>query len=230
MNVRSPLPRLALGVVLALALGLAPTATAVATAAGAPASTVKTEATKAKAALAKAVTQVQAGNTTGAQSSLTAVRTHTVAANTDALNLIGKPPADPESDDPPGPPAVAAALKLDATVVTGVAALVDGATARALVKAIRTTLSGVQKHRDTMVNKVVALPPEGAGADYSDGMSDLLPLFKKEVKTLTTDLSAFQLTTSGHAGLQAALTKSQATEKVFAKAYGGGERPAAPRA
>jgi hypothetical protein len=226
MNVRSPLPRLALGAVLALAVGLAPTGTAAASAAGpAPTSTVKAEVTQAKAALAQAVAQVKAGKTRRARTSLTAVRTHTAAANTDALNLIGKPPTDPESDDVPGPPAVTAALKLDATIVTGVAALLNGTTAP-LVKAIKKTLTGVQAPRDTVVNKVVSLKPEGAGADYADGMSDLLPLFKKEVKTLTTDLGAFKLTASGRAGLQTALSTSQATQKVFVKAYGGGERPA----
>jgi hypothetical protein len=229
MNVQSTLPRLAIGAVLALTLGVAPTATAAASAAApgpAPTTTVKAQATQAKQALAQAVAQVKAGNTSGAKTSLGAVRTHTAAANTAARNLIGKPPTDPESDDPPGPPAVTAALKLDATVVTGVAALYNGTTAPALVKAISTTLSGVQAPRNTMVNKVVGLPPEGAGADYSDGLSDLLPLFKKEVKTLTTDVGAFQLTAGAKTGLNAALTTSKATQKVFVKAYGGGERPA----
>jgi hypothetical protein len=194
---------------------------------GGPAgATVKTDVAAAKAALTRATARAGAGDVAGTTSALGVVRTHGRKANTGAKALIGKPPTDPESDDPPGPPAVTAALKLDGAIVSALAPIYRGKPAR-MVKAFNATLGATQASRLPMLRKVAGLPPEGAGADYADGMADMLPLFTREVKVLRTAVRAAPATGSARTGLTKALASATKAKAIVDKAFGGGERTAA---
>jgi hypothetical protein len=194
---------------------------------GSAQATVKTDVAAARAALSRATTRAGAGDVAGTTTALTTVRSHTRHANTGAKALIGAPPTDPESDDVPGPPAVTAALKLDAAIVSAVVPLYGGSRAGTLAGAFNSTLRRAQASRMPMLQQVAGLPPEGAGADYADGMADMLPLFNKEVKVLTTGLQGAPATGKVHAGLTNALARATQAQKIVKKAWGGGERPAA---
>jgi len=216
---------------LALALGVglaAPLTTAPAQAQGAQAvqsPTVAANVKHADAALARAVTQVRAGHLRRARNWLDVVRSHARAANVGALNLIGAPPVDPESDDPPGPPAVTKALKMDYRVGTGAAALFDGRAALGFISTVRRTVAVVQRRRAAVIDKVVGLPAEGARADYADGLTDTLPIFTREVTFFTRALSSFDLAPTARTALDRALARSRDAQAAMERAFGGGERP-----
>ena len=215
---------LTLMLVLGLCLAAVSTTTAQAGTVTARAGTVKGEVKLAQKALAVAVTQTHAGNLDKAKTALAAVRKHGSAANNKALNLIGAPPTDPESDEAPGPPAVVAATTLDYKVSVGVGALFDGSKAAGFVKALRATVGVIQNRRADVLNKVVKLPAEGAGADYADGMADTLPMYTREVKFFQNALSTFNLSDSGREGISRALARARAAKAKVDRAFGGGER------
>ena len=211
---------------LAVALGTGVSTADAATsrqAAGGSAS-VKTYVQAADASLARAVAQTDAHTYAKAIDSLASARRNTRKANVSAQALIGAPPTDPESDDPPGPPAVLAALKLDYRISTGTVALFDGHTDPALVQALRATVSRAQNRRDAVLDVVLALPEEGDGADYSDGMADTLSIYGREVTAISTALHTFTLSPEGRTGLTNALHRATATQARVQHAYGGGER------
>jgi hypothetical protein len=222
-----------LGLVAALVLGL-DMSPATAAPDRSPTSAVRASATapaptqiqRADNAFARAVALIGAGHNGRARKRLAGVQRHTRRANVQAFQLIGAPPTDPESDDPPGPPAVLAAVKLDYRIATGAVALFNGRRQAALVLALRDTVRVAQVRRDVVLDKVIALPPEGAGSDYSDGMSDTLGLFTREVNTIATATTTFTLSASGEVGLNKALARARATKVKVDRAWGGGERPA----
>jgi hypothetical protein len=74
-----------------------------------------------------------------------------------------------------------------------------------------------------MLNVVIGLGPEGAGADYADGMADTLPAFDNEVVMLLSGLETYVLTASGRTGLTNALERATATTNRVNDAFGGGE-------
>ncbi|WP_432476130.1 hypothetical protein [Nocardioides sp. GXQ0305] len=210
------------------ALGAAPAgATAGAVERGATTASVasvRAEATAADAALARTVKRIGLRRYEQAVVSLTGARTHTVRANNQARSLIGAPPTDPESDDPPGPPAVLAALRLDYRMSTGTVALFDGQSNADVIAALRSTLSSAQHRRDVVLADVVALPAEGDGADYGDGMADTLAIYDREVTAISNALDHHSLTAASRTGLSNALARAQATRDVVQAAFGGGER------
>ena len=77
--------------------------------------------------------------------------------------------------------------------------------------------------RDKLLAAVIALDPEGAGADYADGMADTVAGYDDEVANLTEALAADQLSAGGTKVLTAALNQSKATQAKVAAAFGGGE-------
>jgi hypothetical protein len=174
-------------------------------------------------ALQQAIQQESQGQLSEAMTSLRTVRVNLRLAHTAAMAQIGKPPSDPESDDPPGPPAVLSVLGLEHRVGMGVVPLFNGNQAATFVHALRYTLRVTHTTRDTMLKRVTGLPPEGAGSDYTDDMSDTLGTYTGEVNLITTALSKYQLTPSGRTGLVNALAQVRATRVVVNKAYGGGE-------
>jgi hypothetical protein len=136
---------------------------------------------------------------------------------------IGKPPSDPESDDPPGPPSVIAVLNMEHHVGIGLVPLFNRMKEAAVVNALQDTLRFTYDDRDKMLNRVIALPPEGAGADYSDSMSDTLGLYAVEVNQITDGLKEYQLIPHGRAALNYDLKRVRATQAKVNKAFGGGE-------
>ena len=176
--------------------------------------------------LARARAQIRAHRYYKAVRSLERVTRHTRRANAAAQALIGAPPADPESDDPPGPPAVLAATRLDYRISTGAIALFDEQRRTGLVRRLRGVVGTAQIRRDQVLDVVFGLPQEGDGADYADGLADTLGLYDREVKAISAALNAFTLSDSGRTGVHNALARAEATRTNMIKAFGGGERPA----
>ena len=216
--------RVSLVLSIALSVGvLSATVTTPAQASQAAPAAAVTPIKAANADLAKAVQQVNAKQLAAAKVTLKSLRSNVTKANNNAFALIGKPPTDPESDDPPGPPAVIAALALDHRVTMGIVPLFNGRKRDGIVSALRYALWTTHTVRQTMLNKVTGLPPEGAGDDYADGMSDTLPIYSAEVTLVKNALATYRLYNSGRPGLQAALTRVQRAKATMNKAYGGGE-------
>ncbi|KHL15126.1 hypothetical protein CLV56_1570 [Mumia flava] len=226
------LPRLrgAAGLVAALALVLAlvapagsasasPNPTALLPAAASP--TVATPVARAKSALADARAQLKKRRYAKANASLKRVRVNSGRAHVAALALIGKPPTDPESDDPPGPPAVLAALGLQRRISIDAATMFAGMkTHPKVVQALRATLYWPHRRRDAMIARVIGLPPEGAGADYPDSMADTIAGYTKEIATINKALTRYRLSAGGRTGLRNALARVKATKRVVTVAFG----------
>ena len=197
-----------------------------ATSAGA-ATDLKTHVARADQAVARAVERVGAHDYRAARTSLGTAVTHVRKANVQAAGLIGAPPTDPESDDPPGPPAVLTALRLDARVSSRLLPLFDGMSRPRLLDALTGTIRAAQVRRAAVLDRVLALPAEGDGADYADGLADTLPSYAREVSAFTQALDTFDLSADGRAALTAALSRARTAEARMTAAYGGGERPVA---
>jgi hypothetical protein len=136
---------------------------------------------------------------------------------------IGKPPADPESDDPPGPPAVIAALAMENRVTTVLVPRINGKTGPYINTAMSYTLYVTHTVRQQMLTKVTGLDPEGDGSDYADGMTDTLPIYAAEVALVTKALATYRLTAAARTGLKRTLTQVRAANASMNAAYGGGE-------
>jgi len=174
----------------------------------------------AKTAFANAQHHVASHEFARATKSLRNTRRWLAAAHNAAMAEIGAPPTDPESDEPPGPVSVIAVLGLEHRVVVRGTAMFDG-----LSHPIRLnrTVRAAMARRDLMLDKIIALPPEGAGSDYSDGMSDTVPSYAKEVTAITTVLQTASLTRLHRQAIQAILAAAKATQATVDAAYGGGE-------
>ncbi|GAA1476542.1 hypothetical protein GCM10009623_09880 [Nocardioides aestuarii] len=183
----------------------------------------RTDLTRADAALDAATAQLAADHPRRARLALTRLRRNLSRTHASAESLIGKPPTDPESDDPPGPPAVLAALRLDHRVGTRLVPAYDGLQRPRVLRSLSESLTTTYSHRDATLATVIALPPEGAGDDYTDGMSDTLTQYSSEVSQLTTARSTYTLTDAGSAALATSLATVLATQEVVEAAYGGGE-------
>ena len=233
---RSPTPRpiraaplgALLGTTLALTLavsmvpiaGAASTSDTAADAARIPQSVAR-PISQAKAALDRATAQVQTHELDQATASLATVRLKVAKAHQAALAQIGLPPTDPESDDVPGPPSVLAVLALERRVTIAVAGMFDGVRRPAVIDAYRQTLLSTHLTRDRMLDRIIGLPPEGAGADYADGMADTIPGYTSEAAAVSQALAQAQLTPTGGAVLRQALERVQAAKVKVRRAFGG---------
>ena len=101
--------------------------------------------------------------------------------------------------------------------------LVDGVKNADVARSLQFTLSRTQALRDEVLDAVIALPAEGARADYDDGMADTLGVYAAEENLITTALLAFELTDSARAGLTRLLARVQATDAKADAVWGGGE-------
>jgi hypothetical protein len=138
------------------------------------------------------------------------------------------PPADEAraaQDEAPvstGPDSVVAVLALEQTVVTTLTGLFDtkrGTTVDNVTRALFTTMNA----RGKLLDAVIALDPEGAGADYADGMADTVAGYDDEVANISEALAGDQLSAGGKKVLTAALAQSKATQTKVSTAFGGGE-------
>jgi hypothetical protein len=173
-------------------------------------------------ALAKAEEHLDEAEYTKAIVSLRAVRKFLVVADKSARRQMSAVPADPDVETTTGPDSVIAVLSLDQEVVDGLAGLLNGQTGT-LVGAIGTTIATAQTTRDKLLDAVIGLDPEGAGAAYADGMADTLDGYADEVDNLSDALAVDVLSPGGKSILTAALARSKATEAKIQSAFGGGE-------
>jgi hypothetical protein len=166
---------------------------------------------------------VDTNDTAKVSSSLNGLQTAVLRANKAATTQMNAP-ADPNAEEgaTPGPDSVVAVLTLDQTIITTVAGLFD-TTSGATVTAATQALSATMNARDKLLNAVIALPAEGAGADYADSMSDTLAGYDDEVANITEALSADTLSADGKSALTAALAQSKKTDAAINTAFGGGE-------
>ncbi len=201
-----------------LALGLSGPATAAT-------QTAPTPITRANASLTEAKAQLAARHPRLAMAALADLRVYVGRAHRHAMSTIGKPPADPESDDPPGPPAVLAVVKLEHRVQLGLVPSFDGRTRTDVVDALRATLRATQHRRDVILDRIIALPAEGSGGDYVDSMADTLTQYSQESTLFSSALTTYALSEGGRVGLTNGLTRVLATQARAEAAWGGGERP-----
>jgi hypothetical protein len=92
-----------------------------------------------------------------------------------------------------------------------------------VVNALDATLAAAGNKRKALLNRVVGLSPEGAGADYADGMADTVDGYADEVANLTEALKIDQLSSAGRAALARALARANAASETVNTAFGGGE-------
>jgi hypothetical protein len=181
---------------------------------------VSTPISRARAALDLAVSHTLANRLVKARAALEVVRLNITKAHVAGLAQIGAPPTDPESDEPPGPPSVLAVLGLEHRVGMDLVPLFNHRTGPKIVDALRYTLRRAHLKRDVMVDTVIALPPEGAGSDYADGMADTLSSYTQEVNQLETGLETYQLSPVGKVALGKALIRVRATKAKVNDAFG----------
>jgi hypothetical protein len=178
---------------------------------------------RAETALSRAERQIADHRYGPARDSLETLLRNVVEANRAAEAQIGLPPTDPESDEPAGPGSVFAVLGLDHEVTMHLVPLFDGLTDTGVITSLRDTLSQTNRSRNAMLDAVIALPAEGARADYDDGMADTLDMYPAEENLITTALLSFDLTAPAPTGLANALARVQATEAKVVAVWGGGE-------
>jgi hypothetical protein len=213
-----------LSLVLSVALGLGLISATVTTPARAQVPPSVTKPIRlAEAALAQTKVHVARRQFGRANMSLKSLRENVARAHKAGMAQIGKPPSDPESDDPPGPPSVIAVLNMEHHVGIGLVPLFNRMREAAVVNALQDTLIFTYDARDKMLDRVIALPPEGAGSDYSDSMSDTLPIYSVEVNQITDGLKQYQLIQPGRTALTTDLRRVRATQAKVNKEWGGGE-------
>jgi hypothetical protein len=176
----------------------------------------------ARTSLSRAVARLSHGRYHKAVDSLDTLATRIGQANRAAKNQIGKPPTDPESDDPPGPPSVLAVVRLEHTVATTLLPEFDAMQRPGVVDALRGTLHAALYRRDNLLDAVLALKP-GPMGDYADGLADTLPTYSQEIQKLTDALATFSLTAVSRTALQNSQQRVRATKAKMDAAFGGGE-------
>jgi len=162
-----------------------------------------------------------------AVTSLRGVRRNMYRADKAARRQMNAP-APPEGEDADveetttGPDSVIAVLTLDATISQSLSGLFD-TNSKGVVDGLTHAMYRTLNARDRLLDSVIALDPEGAGADYADGMADTVDGYADEVATVTEALADDSLSTGGRKVLTKALTQVQATNAKVVAAFGGGE-------
>jgi hypothetical protein len=164
---------------------------------------------------------IDAGNTTQATAELSRVDTDVLRVSKAARAQMNAP-ADPNAETTPGPDSVVAALTFEQGAVTTLAGYFDGKSGT-LVSSLKHSLFSTMNTRDALLNAVIALDPEGAGADYADGMADTVAGYDDEVANISEALANDALSAGGKGVLTAALKQSRATDSKVNTAFGGGE-------
>ena len=141
-----------------------------------------------------------------------------------ALSAVEPPEGEGEEVEPTttGPDSVIAVLTLDATVSQSLSGLFD-TNSKGVVDGLTHAMYRTLNARDRLLDSVIALDPEGAGADYADGMADTVDGYADEVATVTEALADDSLSTGGRKVLTKALAQVQATNAKVTAAFGGGE-------
>jgi hypothetical protein len=174
-----------------------------------------------------AVTRVEASiddaQYTAGLRSLAALSVDIRRAHRAALVQLNAPPADPEAETTPGPDSVVAVLTLEQSSITRLAGMFDMLTNASVVTALDNAVATAGKKRNRLLNTVVGLDPEGAGAGYADGMADTVDGYADEIANLSEALNLDRLSASGRGALTRALTRTQTAANKVNAAFGGGE-------
>jgi hypothetical protein len=177
----------------------------------------------ANTALSKALTKIENGHYDRATKQLRIMKRKTQVANTAATALIGLPPTDPESDDPPGPTAVLKVAGLDHKITMALVPLFGDSHGVHVVAPLGKGLLQADTCRDMMLDKVMALNA-GKLDDYVDGLSDTLPVYQKELTAIAHELAGDALTAGGRDALTQARQVVTETDAAMESVFGGGER------
>lgn len=174
-------------------------------------------------AICKAEEHVDEGEYAKTTVSLRSARRNMYRAQRAAVRQMNVVP-DPDAEEgaTPGPASVIAVLGMDSDLVTSVSGLFD-ANSKGVVDAATHALFRTLNARDHLLDAVIALDPEGAGADYADGMADTVDGYTDEVSNLTDALTDDELSAGGRRVLRAALAQVTATAAKVTAAFGGGE-------
>ena len=176
----------------------------------------------ASTALEKALANIKTGHYGKATTQLRTMKYKTQIAHTKATALIGRPPTDPESDDPPGVTAVLRVGGFEHRVVMALVPLFSDPHGRHVVSPLASGLKQAAACREVMLDKVIALKP-GKRDDYVDGLSDTLPSYKQELTAISTRLAADGLTAQGRTALTKVRAVVSATQTAMKRVFGGGE-------
>jgi len=176
--------------------------------------------------LCKAEEHVDEGEYAQAATSLRSVRRNMNRADRAARRQMNAPAPDPDAEDSEaattGPDSVIAVLNLDSDVVLTASGLFD-TNSKGVVDAATHALFRTLNARDRLLDAVIALDPEGAGAPYADGMADTVAGYDDEVANITEALADDQLSPGGTRVLRAAQRQVTATAAKVNAAFGGGE-------
>ena len=123
-----------------------------------------------------------------AAASLLAIGSDLNRAHSAARAQLKAKPVDPEAETTQGPDSVTAVLTLEQQAITRLAGLYDTVTDPVVLNRIGSAMDVALTKRVRMLNAVIALNPEGAGAAYADGMADTVDGYTDEVENLTEAL------------------------------------------
>jgi hypothetical protein len=156
--------------------------------------------------------------------SLRSVRRNMYRADKAARRQMNAAPVEDPDAEPvtTGPDSVIAVLTLDGTITQSLSGLFD-TNSKGVVDGLTHAMFRTLNARDRLLDSVIALDPEGAGADYADGMADTVDGYADEVATLTEALADDRLSLGGRRVLTTALAQVQATNAKVVAAFGGGE-------
>ena len=156
--------------------------------------------------------------------SLRSVRRNMYRADKAARRQMNAAPVEDPDAEPvtTGPDSVIAVLTLDGTITQSLSGLFD-TNSKGVVDGLTHAMYRTLNARDRLLDSVIALDPEGAGADYADGMADTVDGYADEVATLTEALADDTLSAGGTKVVTKALTQVQATNAKVLAAFGGGE-------
>jgi hypothetical protein len=176
---------------------------------------------RAELSLDGASQSIGSGEAAKAVASLNSVRLNLVDADKAARRQMKAAPAE-DAETTPGPDSVIAVLTLDQSAVTTISDLFNRKTG-VIVNSLASGLVTAMNIRDRLLTSVIGLNPEGAGADYADGMADSVGGYDDEVANISEALADDLLSPVGRQALTAALSRSKATRSRVTKAFGGGE-------
>jgi hypothetical protein len=212
---------LSLGAVLAALGAVAPLAAADDDAPVLP-SRVQQAITRTTNAIDKAQDHVDDGEYTKAIGSLRAARVNMYRGDRAVARVLAAPPADPEAETTPGVDAAVAFLAAEHHLVVTAAGLFD-ANSKGVVDALTHAVFRTLNARDKLLDSIIALDPEGAGAAFADGMADTVADYDDEVANVSDALADDQLSAGGRAVLLKVQQQVTATDAKVNAAWGGGE-------
>lgn len=178
---------------------------------------------RAQAALGRTANAIDDRRRPAARRAMAALIANLRRAHLAGMAQLSAVPMDPEAETTAGPDSVVAVLTLEQLVVARLGNLYDGVRAARLVARLNRAARVAGAVRIGMLNAVIALDPEGAGADYADGMADTVDGYTDEVATLQEALATDRLIPSARTALTAALSRSLAAQAAVTAAFGGGE-------